>query len=107
MTAFLIDEMFPPATAELLRDLGHDAEHVSEIGLRAADDAQVAETARAQRRALVTENVTDFAGERDIVLVFVLKKSLRVGGGQASALAEVLDRWARAHPDPYIGPHWP
>ena len=108
MTAFMVDEMFPTATALLLRDTyGHDAVHVAEVGLRAADDAQVAATARAEGRAVVTENVADFATERDVVLVFVLKKSLPTGGGQAAALAKVLDRWAEDHPDPYLGPHWP
>lgn len=46
MTSFLIDEMFPVAAAEKLRDAyGQDAVHVAEVGLRAADDAQVAATA--------------------------------------------------------------
>lgn len=108
MTAFLIDEMFPAAVALLLRETyGHDAVHVAEIGLRAADDAQVAAAARAQDRAVVTENVADFAAERDVVLVFVLKKDLPAGGGQAAALAKSLDHWAQAHPEPYLGPHWP
>ena len=108
MTAFLIDEMFPAAVALLLHETcGHDAVHVTEIGLRAADDAQVAAAARAQGRAVVTENVADFAAERDVVLVFVLKKNLPAGGGQAAALAKALDHWAQDHPEPYLGPHWP
>ena len=108
MTAFLVDEMFPMATAVILRDTyGYDALHVAEVGLRGADDAQVAATARADGRVLVTENVTDFGAERDVTLVFVLKKNLPAGGGQAAALAKVLDRWARHHPDPYLGTHWP
>lgn len=108
MTAFLIDEMFPAAAAELLSTkYGHDAVHVSGIGLRAAADAQVAAAARAEGRAVVTENVADFAAERDLVLVFVLKRNLPAGGAQAAALARILDRWARDHPDPYLGPHWP
>ena len=108
MNAFLIDEVFPIATAALLRDTyGHDALHVAEAGLRAAEDAQVAAVARGEGRAVVTENVADFAAERDVVLVFVLKKNLPAGGGQAAALAKVLDRWAQEHPDPYLGPHWP
>jgi hypothetical protein len=56
---------------------------------------------------VVTENVADFAAERDVVLVFILKKNLPAGGGQAAVLAKVLDLWAQANPDPYIGPHWP
>jgi Domain of unknown function (DUF5615) len=108
VTAFLIDEMFPPAEAAVLRDTyNHDAVHVAEVGLRAADDAQVAATARADGRAVVTENVADFYAERDVVLVFVLKKNLASGGGQAAALAKVLDSWAHDHPDPYLGAHWP
>ena len=108
MTSFLIDEMFPPVAAELLRnDHGYDAIHVNEAGLRAVDDTQVAAAARAESRAVVTENVMDFAAERDLVLVFVLKKNLPAGGGQAAALARVLHRWARETPDPYLGHHWP
>lgn len=108
MTAFLIDEMFPPAAAALLREkYGHDAVHVSEVGLQAADDSVVAATGRAEGRAVVTENVADYATERDLVLVFVLKKNLPPGGGQAVALAQALDRWAQDRPDPYLGPHWP
>ena len=108
MTAFLIDEMFPIATAALLRDTyGHDALHVAEAGLRAAEDSQVAAIARGEGRAVVTENVADFAAERDVLLVFVLKKNLPAGGGQAAALAKILDRWAQQHPEPYLGPHWP
>ena len=108
MTAFLIDEMFPTAAAVVLRETyGHDAVHVAEIGLHAVDDAQVAAAARAQGRAVVTENVADFAAERDVVLVFVLKKNLPAGGGQAAALAKALDRWAHDHSEPYLGPHWP
>jgi hypothetical protein len=108
VTAFLIDEMFPVDTATLLRDTyGQDAVHVAEIGLRATEDAVVAEAARAQNRTIVTENVADFAAERDVVLVFVLKRHLPTGAGQAAALARVLNRWARDNPVPYVGPHWP
>jgi len=104
VTSFLIDEMFPVAAAQLLRDTyGQDAVHVGEVGLRAADDAQVAATGR----AVVTENVADFAAERDVVLVFILKRNLPAGGGQAAALARILDRWAHDFPDPYLGHHWP
>ncbi|MGH3276664.1 MAG: DUF5615 family PIN-like protein [Streptosporangiaceae bacterium] len=108
MIAFLVDEMLPVATAVLLRDShGHDAVHVTEIGLRAAEDTLVAAAARAERRAVVTENVSDFAAERDLVLVFALKKNLPAGGGQAPVLAKILDRWAQDTPDPYLGHHWP
>jgi len=64
VTSFLIDETFPAATAEILRDThGRDAVHVREVGLNATDDALVAQTARAESRAVVTENVADFAAQ--------------------------------------------
>ena len=108
MSRFLLDEMFPPDAARLLREQSdHDAVHVSEVGLRGADDAAVASLARAEDRLLVTENVAHFAVERDLVLVFVLKKNLPAGGGQAKGLAVLLDRWTSAHTDPYRGHHWP
>ena len=108
MTAFLIDEMFPPPVARLLRGkYGHDAVHVSEVGLQAADDAHVAAAGRAEGRAVVTGNVADNAAERDLILIFVLKNNLPPGGGQAAALAKALDRWAHDQPEPYLGPHWP
>lgn len=108
MTRFLIDEMFPPTAAFILRDnYGHDAIHVGEVGLQAVDDALVAATARAEGRALVTENVADFAAERDVILVFVLKRNLPAGGAQAAGLAKLLEQWATDNPEPYVGPHWP
>jgi Domain of unknown function (DUF5615) len=108
MTGCLVDEMFSPAAAALLRDkYGREAVHVAEVGLQVAADSQVAAAARAERLAVVTENVADFAAEHDVVLVFVLKKNLPAGSAQAAALAAVLDRWAQEHPDPYVGQHWP
>lgn len=108
MTAFLIDEMFPPGASVLLRDkYSQDAVHVCQVGLVGAPGSDVAALARSEARAVVTENVADFAGERDVVLVFVLKKNLPAGGAQAPALAKILNQWSRANPEPYIGPHWP
>lgn len=105
---FLLDEMYPPAAAERLRDRhDHDAVHVTEAGLRATEDADIAAVARAEGRVMVTDNVADYAMERDLVLVFVPKRKLPAGGGQAAALADVLARWATASPDPYVGAHWP
>jgi Domain of unknown function (DUF5615) len=104
----IIDEMFPTAAAQVLRDhYGRDAVHVAEVGLRATDDAAIARHARAEGRAVVTENVADFAAEEDLVLVVVLQKNLPSGGAQAAALAGVLDRWIKTNPDPYVGHHWP
>jgi len=106
--AFLLDEMFPLAAVALMREHnGLDAQHVTEVGLRATDDALIADFARAGGRVLVTENVVDFANERDLAIVFVLKRNLPAGEGQAAALSGLLARWAAANPDPYLGHHWP
>jgi len=104
----LLDEMFPSAAAKHLRGaFGHDAVHVEDLGMRGVADPQVASVARAEDRAMVTENVVDYASEPDLVLVCVLKRNLPAGGAQAPALAELLDRWCRANPTPYVGQHWP
>ena len=58
-------------------------------------------------RAVVTENIGDYAPEPDPVLVCVLKRELPSGAAQARALAEPLDRWETDDPDPYLGQHWP
>ncbi len=104
----LLDEMFPSHAAHQLQErFGRDAVHIDDLGLRGAEDHQVAEVARAEGRAVVTENVADYAAERDLVLVCVLKRSLPAGGAQANALSQLLDRWIRDNPRPYVGQHWP
>jgi hypothetical protein len=104
----LLDEMFPSEAARVLRvQFGHDAVHVNDLGLRGAADPQVAPVARADDRAMVTENVVDYAPEPDLVLVCVLKRNRPAGGKQAHALAELLDAWCRTNPAPYVGQHWP
>jgi hypothetical protein len=108
VTAFLIDEMFPPAAAVILHEkYRRDAVHVCEVGLQAADDSHVAAAGRPEGRAVVTENVADYAAERDLILVFILKGNLPPAGGQAPALAKARDRSAHYHLEPYLGPNWP
>lgn len=108
MNGFLIDEMFPPSAAEILRDeYSRDALHVCEAGLRATADDLVAAVARAEGRAIVTENFADYAAERDVILLFVRKESLPPGDAMAKALAGLLDAWAQDNPEPYVGIHWP
>lgn len=100
--------MFPAEAAQKLRDdFGHDTVHVNEVGLAGVADAKVGNTARAEKRSVVTENVTDFAEEPDLVLLCILKRNLPSGGAQAQALAALLDRWAADNPRPYLGQHWP
>ncbi len=103
---FLLDEMFPPIACAALVDLGHDAVHVRELGLDARPDAEVAIAARAEHRVLVTENVKDFALERDLAVVCVLKARLR-RRDLTGHLVQLLDTWAQATPYSYLGLHWP
>lgn len=103
---FLIDEMFPPATCQRLAARGHDAVHVVDRGANARPDPEVAAVATRERRALVTENVKDFAHAHDLVLVCVLKSRLPAQG-MAEHVAAMLDRWAQSNPEPYVGLHWP
>ncbi|MCV7052888.1 DUF5615 family PIN-like protein [Mycobacterium heidelbergense] len=98
--------MFPPKTCSLLADSGHDAVHVRDRGVDARPDWEVAAVAARENRALVTENVKDFAGERDIAVVCVLKTRLSAKG-MAEHLAQMLDAWATANPEPYLGLHCP
>ncbi|HUG83807.1 MAG TPA: DUF5615 family PIN-like protein [Euzebya sp.] len=102
---FLLDEMFPSACCQQLRDRGHDAVSVRDCGLGGRPDPVVADVARSERRVLVTENVKDFAGERDLVMVMVLKAGLP-SEGMAHHLAQRLISWAQANPEPYVGMHW-
>jgi predicted nuclease of predicted toxin-antitoxin system len=56
----LIDAQLPPALAGWLRDAGHEASHVEDIGLRQADDGAV--WARAlQSQAIIVTKDEDFA----------------------------------------------
>jgi hypothetical protein len=103
---FLIDEMFPSRTCELLTERGHDAVHVRGRGVNARPDNEVAAAAIRENRALVTENVKDFAAQQDLAVVCVLKSRLPASG-MAEHLALLLDKWATANPDPYLGLHWP
>ena len=103
---FLLDQTFPHATCGLLDDRGHDAVHVRDRDVDARPDAEVVAVAAAEERVIVTGNVKDFAGVRGVTVLCVLKSRLRPQGMHVH-LAELLDKWAMDHPEPYLGLHWP
>jgi predicted nuclease of predicted toxin-antitoxin system len=61
---FLVDASLPRSAAAVLRDLGHDAVDVRDIGLRAATDDVIADHARRNQQALITRDF-DFADIRN------------------------------------------
>lgn len=113
---FLIDEMFGPAVAQELRDIGHEAEHLLEIGLGGAEDRAVLAYAVSRDQVIVTENAVDFVPLLDeraaanppvCAVVIALKRSLpRDAGALAHHLAHRLSAWAGDHPSPYAHVHW-
>lgn len=108
--------MLPPATADKLNELGHDAVGVVGAGLGETDDAVIYAAAVDQERVMVTENFADFsvvitqrlASDQPCVpLVFVRKKDHPRGGALGAHLGEHLHAWSSRNPEPYPGPHWP
>jgi predicted nuclease of predicted toxin-antitoxin system len=57
---FLVDAQLPPALADYLRQLGHEAEHVNEIGSGAATDRAIWTYAKRHAAIIVTKD-QDFA----------------------------------------------
>lgn len=82
----LLDEMFPAAIAEQLRTRERDVEAVQEREeLREASDAAVFAVAQSERRAALTENISDFipldasshaSGKPHFGLIFTTNKPL-------------------------------
>jgi predicted nuclease of predicted toxin-antitoxin system len=112
---WLLDEMLPAATCRQLIRRGHDAVSVYDRDLGGAEDARVFHVAVSEQRIMVTENFADYAvlleqcisrGAPCVPVVFVRKTGSSARGALAARLAKRLDDWAKAHPDPYVGPHW-
>jgi len=89
---------------------------VLELEMQGAPDHEVFDRAVDEKRVVVTENFADFAAlveERQAnddpctPVVFVRESSFPAGGALPAHLAERLNQWADANPDPYEGLHWP
>lgn len=90
---FLVDAQLPPALARWLAENGHEADHVSDIGLVAAEDAVIATRAEADGAVLVSKD-EDFATLRMADRFALLW--LRCGNTTNRALFAWLEpRWSR------------
>ena len=90
---FLVDAQLPPALCGWLRERGHQAVHVHELGLGAATDAEIAARAEADGEVLVSKD-EDFVTLRlPDRFAFVW---LRCGNSTNRALTAWLEpRWAQ------------
>lgn len=88
---FLIDAQLPPALCGWLRERGHDATHVFDIGMTGASDIAIAERAATDDAALISKD-EDFLALR-LPDRFVLLW-LRCGNATTKALFAWLEaRW--------------
>jgi predicted nuclease of predicted toxin-antitoxin system len=61
---FLVDASMPRSSAVVLRQMGHDAVDVRDIGMRSAKDELIAAHARSNQQALITRD-SDFGNIRN------------------------------------------
>jgi predicted nuclease of predicted toxin-antitoxin system len=96
MNGILLDQGLAPRAAVLLRELGWDALHVAEIDFSRADDYQIIELARRERRVCVTFD-HDFHSHlaltrADGPSVILIRAEGLDSAGQADLIQLVYDR---------------
>lgn len=106
----LLDEMFLPAIAADLRQLGHDVIAVAVADrpdLRSKSDEEIFAWASAEKRWLLTENVKDFrpimlralsAGAPGCGLLFTSSRAFPRSRKNPGSLIRALDAWLTAGP---------
>jgi predicted nuclease of predicted toxin-antitoxin system len=113
----LLDEMYPAAVAEALRDRGFDVVAAQEDNdLRELADESLFATARESNRVLVTENVKDLApieaatraaGQTHPGLIFTSNRSFpRHRQHLIGAMVAALERFVAKDPDCTGTAHW-
>ncbi|HVQ11884.1 MAG TPA: DUF5615 family PIN-like protein [Methyloceanibacter sp.] len=88
---FLIDAQLPPALARYLGALGHEADHVIDIGLEAAPDKLIWNFAAANSATIVTKE-GDFAAMRAVRDEGPSVIWVRIGNTTAASLFAALAR---------------
>jgi predicted nuclease of predicted toxin-antitoxin system len=104
----LLDEMFSPAIAAELRQLGHDVMAVADRpDLRSKSDEEIFAWASAEKRWLLTENVKDFrpimlralpAGAPGCGLLFTSSRAFPRSRKNPGSLIRALDAWLTTGP---------
>lgn len=91
---FLIDAQLPPALSHWLIQLGHEAEHVDDLGLRDAEDFEIWDYAFRKEAIIVTKD-EDFAERVARTTSGPVIVWLRIGNATNRALMLWLaPRWA-------------
>ncbi len=86
----LLDAQLPPAMARWLREQGHEAQPVREVGLREADDGALWEHARLTGAVILTKD-EDFAARAQQVTTGPVVVWLRIGNSSNAALRAWLE----------------
>ena len=86
---FLIDAQLPPGLAQWLREAGHDAQAVREVGLREAEDGAIWRHAQAHGLVIVTKD-EDFAQRAQTGAAGPVIVWLRLGNTSNAALRMCL-----------------
>ncbi|MCH9807020.1 MAG: DUF5615 family PIN-like protein [Alphaproteobacteria bacterium] len=88
---FLIDAQLPLALCDWLREKGHDAQHVADVGLLAADDGEIWQHACENNLVLLTKDedflTIQLADEMGTAVCW-----LRIGNASNPALLEWMDK---------------
>lgn len=87
---FLVDAQLPPALARWLREAGHDADHVEDVGLREANDGAIWAHALQSGAFIVTKD-EDFAARSAQAATGPVIVWLRVGNTTNRALRGWLE----------------
>ena len=105
----LLDEMYSPTIAAVLRERGHDAISAAERDdLRSATDAAIFDVMQDESRAIVTNNVRDFvplaqralqSGATFCGIIFTSERSVPRNRASSGNLIALLEALLVAHPE--------